>query len=72
MITPMRENLRQAFGRPRSRWERAADAIRHRAEMPERSTLVPLVAGAAAIGLVAWAAIYFGPDLVRYMKLRRM
>lgn len=31
-----------------------------------------LVAGLAALGVGAFMAYYFGPDLVRYLKIERM
>lgn len=31
-----------------------------------------LIAGLVAVGLLAWAAYQFGPELRRYMKMRSM
>ncbi|HWG47161.1 MAG TPA: hypothetical protein VN688_30635 [Gemmataceae bacterium] len=31
-----------------------------------------LIAGLAVVGIGAWAAWHFGPDLARYMKMERM
>jgi hypothetical protein len=46
----------------------------HPAHRPEVAGLLPglAVAGLAALGLGALALYYFGPDLVRYMKIRNM
>lgn len=60
---------RRAANRLRTRGSRFAREM----PTPEIQTPSPAkVAGITALALAAGLAYYFGPDLVRYLKIRRM
>lgn len=42
-----------------------------RRSRPEPSPAL-MIAGVVAVGLAAWACYKMGPELVRYLKIRRM
>jgi len=66
--------LTQSVSRARGMREREAGMLRPRSAAAERlpSVSTSTMFGAAALAAVVGLAYYFGPDLVRYLKIRRM
>ena len=70
MSAPMHNPMSQPYGYRgdwRSNYNYPAPPLRQSGGLP----LLPLL-GLGALGLIALGGFYFGPDVVRYLKIRSM
>lgn len=73
MTASKQEYLQRLAEYPKQAWEQAEDWVSSRFHRePPRHVSKAKVAGLAILAMGLLAGYYLGPDLIRYMRIRRM
>jgi glutamine synthetase adenylyltransferase len=73
MTATNQEYLQRLAEYPKQAWEQAEDWVSARFHrQPERKVSKAKIAGLAILGMGLLAGYYLGPDLMRYIRIRRM